>query len=1216
MKIFNKLIFWIFGIAFLVSCRDDMAPQLPEPVVETPEVGERPELKQLHVDGRYLVDADGQTVNLHGFAQTYSPFFNNNAWGNYDVDACLRYNQLMTDRVLAAGWEVNFIRQHMDPYWSSPGASSEAEAHMFYNEERFRKYLDIVFVPMAEFAISRGFYVVMRPPGVCPEEIKVGDKYQEYLVKIWDIVTEHPTLKNNPYVMFELANEPVRILDPEDGSVLDVNTDKDKAFTQLSMYFQKIVDTIRENGCDNILWIPGLGYQSQYAGYAVHPIVDPVNNYGFAIHVYPGWYGSDGENEDGGVGNNGGYVSFQNGWDNQVGPVAETHPIMVTEMDWAPKKYNASWGKATTGEAGGAGFGANFKLITDNSGNVSWLLFTGQEYMAEFVDVPGVEGEYTFLNDPEACPWPIYHWYQEYAGVSAEDYGTMLGMTVSGVTEYEPGKYSLTVSTKNGKFYLVTKATYESGKTRVLTGVEYVSSRPDIFEVNESGAFTFYKEGQGTLTVKYTDADGEEWQIVIEVDVTSTAFLFDSNFKNLVNGASSFNAETNTLSITGWEIFGWGEYNPKLDLSDYKYIVCELEEPASSGKFLVAKQTWSSPAQSVSFNMDNTRYIINLQNLQTTDFSDQGKVESNQIGVVGFQGTGSNAEIKLHKVYVTNEWPYEDKTVTSLDISGLSDNGYIYANTENKFTVTAHLSDGSTVDATGVTDCELTNPTEFSVKGGVITASATNVKTDITFKFGPEDNLFSKTISNISAIEITGDERFQFFNFNPNIFGTGTISLDGVFTPEGTNNCGGWVYPEGLDLSGSKYLVAEIDNSDGSLNGVGIDLRLFDMGGYWSGAAEYSYNFAANNKAVVDLQNIYKNSNNTKVYIDPHQINIVGFWTLSGKQFKISNIYTTDEWPFANVSQLDVIWPTSLAIGGESLMSVKAAFEDGSTRDVTYEATYESSDPSIISVDKKGYLKGVAEGKTTVTVTFGDESVSQEVTVSGGAESLTAVNLPDKILQGKEVSCIVYANFTGGTSLDFTSAIEYESTNTSIFEVAAGGNIKAISPGKATLRMKYLETTLEKEIEVVSSVGNFDIVGGWFNPRITGESEYDYATGVLKMTNSGLIGWKYDNAINLTSNSMKYLVAELSVDSGDCWLLIGIDNEWGAAYQTQTSDITTIGDKKYIVIDVTQKYIANSYNGAGTEIDPTAIKMVALQSYGSTITIKKIYLSGSDPTAE
>ena len=42
-------------------------------------------------------------------------------------------------------------------------------------------------------------------------------------------------------------------------------------------------------------------------------------------------------------------------------------PIMVTEIDWAPKKYNATWGKSITGVAGGEGFGANFKYIADNS---------------------------------------------------------------------------------------------------------------------------------------------------------------------------------------------------------------------------------------------------------------------------------------------------------------------------------------------------------------------------------------------------------------------------------------------------------------------------------------------------------------------------------------------------------------------------------------------------------------------------------------------------------------------------------------------------------------------------------------------------------------------------------------------------------------------------------------------------------------------------------
>ena len=48
----------------------------------------------------------------------------------------------------------------------------------------------------------------------------------------------------------------------------------------------------------------------------------------------------------------GGYEAFQRGWDAQVGPVAAFAPIMVTEIDWAPKKYDATWGKSITGTAG------------------------------------------------------------------------------------------------------------------------------------------------------------------------------------------------------------------------------------------------------------------------------------------------------------------------------------------------------------------------------------------------------------------------------------------------------------------------------------------------------------------------------------------------------------------------------------------------------------------------------------------------------------------------------------------------------------------------------------------------------------------------------------------------------------------------------------------------------------------------------------------------
>ena len=167
----------------------------------------------------------------------------------------------------------------------------------------------------------------------------------------------------------------------------------DACFANAKIYFQSIVDKIRSH-CRNIIWVPGLAYQSQYAGYATHRIEG--DNIGFAVHCYPGWYGSDAEKDSGeGIGSStgGGYEPFQRGWDTQVGPVAAIAPIMVTEIDWAPLKYDATWGKSITGEAGGKGFGANFKYIADNAGNVSWLFFTTRSHeLAAFKDVPGTEG--------------------------------------------------------------------------------------------------------------------------------------------------------------------------------------------------------------------------------------------------------------------------------------------------------------------------------------------------------------------------------------------------------------------------------------------------------------------------------------------------------------------------------------------------------------------------------------------------------------------------------------------------------------------------------------------------------------------------------------------------------------------------------------------------------------------------------------------------------
>lgn len=386
-------------------------------------------MPELFIKGRYLmakdINGNDSIVNLHGFGQTYSPYFNDYQWcrdanGNInwsltrDVAKCVRWNEVQISYMLKKGWMVNWMRLHMDPYWSNtPGVSVDGESDIHaFDFEMFKTNLDKLFIPVAEYAISQGIYIVMRPPGVCPQQIAIGDNYHKYLIKVWTYVCNHPKLKNNPNVMFELANEPVA-MKADDGQYTNWSDGSKKNCTK---FFQEIIDKIRALGCNNILWVPGLNWQQSYDGFVKYPLKG--ENLGLAVHCYPGWYGSDSEADGGSVeqgivtkGNT--YADFQAGWNSSLEAASKQYPILITEMDWAPKKYNSSWGKATTGTLGGTGFGANFRYIMDRTGNVSWMLFTDAHKLAVYDDA-APDGN-TFLTDPEACPRMCYRWFQEYA---------------------------------------------------------------------------------------------------------------------------------------------------------------------------------------------------------------------------------------------------------------------------------------------------------------------------------------------------------------------------------------------------------------------------------------------------------------------------------------------------------------------------------------------------------------------------------------------------------------------------------------------------------------------------------------------------------------------------------------------------------------------------------------------------------------------------------
>jgi len=211
-----------------------------------------------------------------------------------------------------------------------------------------------------------------------------------YLRTVWRYLSNHPNLKNVDNVMFEIANEPIEIL----GTNGNWGATGDEHFAALHNYFQDLVNIIKGNGANNVCWIPGTGYQSHYQGFPNHLITG--GNIGYAVHVYPGYWGANAENT----------TSFNNAWNANVQPIANVAPIMITETDWSPSGAE-TWGTGTT-----SGFGLNLKGRIDATGNCSWNLLAPEGLITK-ADPYNVTT--AFNNDWESCGAPVKQWFSLYA---------------------------------------------------------------------------------------------------------------------------------------------------------------------------------------------------------------------------------------------------------------------------------------------------------------------------------------------------------------------------------------------------------------------------------------------------------------------------------------------------------------------------------------------------------------------------------------------------------------------------------------------------------------------------------------------------------------------------------------------------------------------------------------------------------------------------------
>jgi len=496
--------------------------------------GGRP-LPSLHTEGRWLVDKHGNQVVLHGVMDTPNMYFNGWRWGspwdqsnlsNYDSSGaikCLAYFEKLFKGMQQAKCDV--FRLHLDPAWTNdpsdsyvyPGsngqasdATGEADIKKF-NPDRLETFLPSLYLRLAEMAMDYGMYVVVRPPGVCPGNLKVGDYYQAYLIKVWDIFSKQQFVKDHAgQISIELANEPVSLKNAQ-------NQDDSKA---LHDYFQPIVDKIRENGFSGIIWAPGTTWQQNYRSYAEYPIEG--ENIGYAVHDYCGWYGCSDDTPDP---------------DNKIKqfhqsvPVIDFAPVIITEVDWSPINpngeghYNESgtwvlpnYGTWATGST--SKWGKAYKAMLDHFGNISMTL-SGTGCLFDIDKLLNTGVVYPAFNGlEEACGKACMDWYAEYYKVNyphaddeAETGDFYTVQSFSGKKE----SYDLMIGDKT---YLSMKLSYADGHTKDVSEVAtYTIDNTSVVEV-KNGYLCAVSDGDANVTASYTDIKGTVWQKSFVVKVS------------------------------------------------------------------------------------------------------------------------------------------------------------------------------------------------------------------------------------------------------------------------------------------------------------------------------------------------------------------------------------------------------------------------------------------------------------------------------------------------------------------------------------------------------------------------------------------------------------------------------------------------------------------------------------------------------------------------
>jgi trimeric autotransporter adhesin len=156
--------------------------------------------------------------------------------------------------------------------------------------------------------------------------------------------------------------------------------------------------------------------------------------------------------------------------------------------------------------------------------------------------------------------------------------------------------------------------------------------------------------------------------------------------------------------------------------------------------------------------------------------------------------------------------------------------------------------------------------------------------------------------------------------------------------------------------------------------------------------------------------------------------------------------------------------PANLVAGSTQMFTALGSYSDGSTADLTAQASWNSSATNVASISSSGLATGVAAGTTDITASLSGITCSAvALTVTPAAATLASIRVtpssPVSLITGATQQFTATGAYSDGSGTDVTSQVTWISSDTKVATISASGLATGIGAGSADITASAIGVT-------------------------------------------------------------------------------------------------------------------------------------------------------------